>query len=221
MSDQRDRIEDLGAEEGSRKHVSGRGPFAINANPAINRPVRRDVISVDVSAEVVSHESLARKHGEDTARQKIGEMVKAFIPGTVTTDLFQQPGPNGMTLAHIWFGPHFRLWRHSHPGLGDGLYYVVAGEIVMGKRTLGAGSTIFMPKEQPYQYTAGPAGVELLEFRAGGGIRGAPGLKLDETSLGSIQKIIDSSYDNEHLWEAPERIGDTALRQAKLDGRLD
>ena len=50
---------------------------------------------------------------------------------------------------------------------------------------------------------------------------GAPGLKLDETSLDSLQKIIDGSYENDHLWEAPERIGDTALRQARIDGRLD
>ena len=81
--------------------------------------------------------------------------------------------------------------------------------------------SFFLPNGQPYRYTAGAAGVELLEFRAGGGVSGAPGLKLDETSLDSLQKIIDGSYENDHLWEAPERIGDTALRQARIDGRLD
>ncbi len=218
MSEQRD--ENLETEK-SGKYVSERGPFAINANPPINKPYPREKVDGDLAAAAVPHRSLADKLGENTAGQKVGEMVKAFMPGTCTTDLFKQPGPDGMTLAHIWFGPNFILWRHSHPGLGDGLYYVVAGEIIMGKRRLGAGSTIFMPNDQPYKYTAGPAGVELLEFRSGGGTDGAPGLNLEETSLDSVQKIIDGSYENDHLWEAPERIGDTALRQAKIEGRLD
>ena len=221
MSEQRDVVEDLEAVNQSRKYASERGPFAINANPAINQPYPREKVDGDLAAAVFAHEPLAQKFGEDAARRKIGEMVKAFMPGTTTTPLFDQPGPNGMSLAHIWFGPNFPLFRHSHPGLGDCLYYVVAGEIVMGKRRLAAGSTFFLPNGQPYRYTAGAAGVELLEFRAGGGVSGAPGLKLDETSLDSLQKIIDGSYENDHLWEAPERIGDTALRQARIDGRLD
>jgi hypothetical protein len=66
-----------------------------------------------------------------------------------------------------------------------------------------------------------PAGVELLEFRAGGGEKGAPGMKLDERSIESIQKIIAGSHANEEQWQVPERMGDTAIRQARLDGRLD
>ena len=122
-----------------------------------------------------------------------------------------------MSLAHVWFGANYPLFRHSHPRYGDCLYYVVAGEITMGNRTLGRGSTIFVPNGQPYKYTAGPAGVELLEFRAGGGDSMAPGLKIDETSLEGIQQIIDTAYENDSLWQAPERMGDTALRQAEIE----
>ena len=148
-------------------------------------------------------------------------MVQAFIPGTSTTPLFAQRGPGGMSLVHVWFGPNFPLFRHSHPRFGDCLYYVIAGEITMGGRTLRAGSTFFVPNGQPYKYTAGPAGVELLEFRAGGGDSDAPGMKLDESSIDSIQKIIDGSYENEEQWQVPERFGDTAIRQARIDGRLE
>ncbi len=148
-------------------------------------------------------------------------MVQAFIPGTSTTPLFAQRGPGGMSLVHVWFGPNFPLFRHSHPRYGDCLYYVIAGEITMGGRTLRAGSTFFVPNGQPYKYTAGPAGVELLEFRAGGGDSDAPGMKLDESSIDSIQKIIDGSYENEEQGQVPERFGDTAIRQARIDGRLE
>jgi len=178
-------------------------------------------VNVDKAADGFAHEPLAEKYGEETARQKIGEMVQAFIPGAVTTPLFGQGGPNGMSLVHVWFGPNFPLFRPSHPRYGDCLYYVVGGEITMGGRTLRAGSTFFLPNGQPYKYTAGPAGVELLEFRAGGGEPDAPGMKLDEHPIDSIQKIIDGSYENSDGWKAPKRIGDTAVRQARLDGRLD
>ena len=46
-------------------------------------------------------------------------------------------------------------------------------------------------------------------------------MKLDENSLDSIQKIIDGSYENDEKWQAPERFGDTVIRQARIDGRLD
>jgi hypothetical protein len=219
MSEQVEQFE----QQETRGYVSERGPFAINENPAISKAGSREQVSANITrvADGFAHEQLAEKCGEDTARQKIGEMVEAFVPGAAVTNLFGQSGPNGMSLVHVWFGANFPLFRHSHPKGGDCLYYVVAGEITMGKRKLGAGSTFFLPNGQPYKYTAGPAGVELLEFRAGGGDPQAPGMKLDETSVDSIQNIIDGSYENDHLWEVPERIGDTAIRQAKIDGRLD
>lgn len=217
MSEAVDRAEDN--EAGG--YTSERGPFAINANPRIKPPIPREVIDVDKAADGFAHDPLVEKFGSETARKAIGEMVKAFIPGTSTTPLFGQGGPNGMSLVHVWFGPNFPLFRHSHPRYGDCLYYVIAGEITMGGRTLGAGSTFFLPNGQPYKYTAGPAGVELLEFRAGGGDKESPGMKLDERSIDSIEKITAGSYENEESWQAPERMGDTAIRQARLDGRLD
>ena len=153
MSEQRnnDSIDDIE----TKGHVSTRGAFEINANPKVEPPFPREEVNVDRSAKYFAHEPLADKYGPDAAREKIGEMVKAIVPGTTTTKLLSQSGPDGMTLVHVWFGPNFQLWRHSHPRDGDCLYYVIAGEIKMGNRKLGRGSTIFVPNGQPYKYTAG------------------------------------------------------------------
>lgn len=76
---------------------------------------------------------------------------------------FQQAGPGGFSLVSIDFGPGFLLPRHSHSS--DCLYYIVEGQIIMGKRKLGPGDGFFLPAEQPYAYHAGPEGVKVLEFR--------------------------------------------------------
>ena len=203
-----------------KRYVSERGGFKLNANPAIGEVVPRAKIRPERSAAGFAHEPLARKYGPEAAAKKIGEMVKAFIPGTITTTLLAQGGHHGMSLVHVWFGANFPLFRHSHPRYGDCLYYVIAGEILLGQQRLGAGSTFFVPNGQPYKYTAGPAGVELLEFRAGGGDPQAPGMQLDESSFEAIDKIIKESYDNDEAWVPPKKMGDTAIRQALIEGRL-
>lgn len=217
MRAQVETVEEKQDADDQKRYTSERGPFEIFANPALKPPALPEAIDVDKVADGFEHSALAEKYGEEPVRKKIGEMVKAFIPGVSTTPLFGQSGPNGMSLVHVWFGPNFPLFRHSHPAYGDCLYYVVAGEIILGKRKLGPGSGFFVPNGMPYKYTAGPAGVEVLEFRAGGGEKGAPGMKLDEHSLDSIQRITDGANAHQHEWKVPERIGDTALRQAQLE----
>lgn len=215
----RDEIAELDEQikEDRKRYVSERGPFEIWENPTIHPSFPPEAINVDKTADGFEYGALAEKYGEQPVRAKIGEMIKSYAHGTSTTSLFGQSGPNGMSLVHVWFGPNLPLFRHSHPRYGDCLYYVVAGEIVMGKRRLGPGSGFFVPNGHPYKYNAGPAGVEVLEFRAGGGEAEAPGMKLDEHSLDAMQRIIDGANAESDQWELPEKIGDTALRQAALD----
>ena len=68
-----------------------------------------------------------------------------------------------MSLVHAWFGPGYRLPRHTHSA--DCLYYVISGSAVLGNHTLRAGDGFFVPANAPYQYDAGPEGVEVLEIR--------------------------------------------------------
>lgn len=204
------------------RYVSERGPFEISANPTINPPRQAEEIDDDYGARAFECSELAEKCGEAPVRQKMIEMVRTLWPGIASTRLFgQEDSPNGMVLVHVWFGPHYPLFRHSHPKAGDCLYYVVAGEIILGRRKLRAGSVMFLPSGMPYKFKAGPAGVEVLEFRAGGGDPNAPGLKLEEHSLDSVQQLIDEGKAHQHEWQVPERIGDTALRQAEVDAKAD
>lgn len=205
------------AGKGVKVRESERGPFAIWENPEMGQAYELDQALAEQVAEGFDISALAEKFGEAPAREKLVDMLKAIGPGVSTTMLFSQPGPNGMSLAHVWFGADFPLFRHSHPRFGDCLYYVIAGEIIVGRRRLGPGSGFFVPNGMPYKYTAGPAGVELLEFRAGGGDAEAPGMKFDEHSLDAVQNLIDRAAEARPRWQRPERIGDTALVQAELD----
>ncbi len=194
-----------------RKYVSQRGPFKLNANPEFAVPDTQSPIDEDAIAARFEYGALAEKYGEEAARKKIVEMTDAYRGGATSTMLFSQEGENGMSLAHIWFGPNFELFRHSHPAHGDCLYIVIAGEIAMGSRKLGPGSTLFIPIGQPYKYTSGPAGVELLEFRAGGGVSGVKDIFIDERSLDAIDKLIDGYRENRPKWQAPRKFGEVAF----------
>jgi hypothetical protein len=74
--------------------------------------------------------------------------------------VFSRPG---FSLTHVWFKKDFPLPLHSHDA--NCLYYIVAGTLRLGDKTLGKGDGFFIPSDMPYTYRAGPDGVELLEFR--------------------------------------------------------
>lgn len=211
-----DPYEQLNPDE-KKGYVSERGPFEIWENPEIKQSFRAEAIDAEKAADGFEYGALADKYGEQPVRAKIGEMLQSYAQGSSVTPLFAQRVPNGMSLVHAWFGPNLPLFRHSHPRYGDCLYYVVAGELLLGNRRLGPGSGFFVPNGHPYKYTAGPAGVEVLEFRAGGGEPDAPGMKLEEHSLESIERVIEGANENRDSWHAPAKLGDTALRQAELD----
>jgi quercetin dioxygenase-like cupin family protein len=88
----------------------------------------------------------------------------ATASGQVVKVLFGDPESGGMSLVWSWFAPHFPLPRHSHSA--DCLYYVSKGELHLGNQVVKEGEGFFVPSGAPYAYTAGPDGVEILEFRA-------------------------------------------------------
>ena len=91
------------------------------------------------------------------------ESMQRAMEATRLTVPFYQEGADGFSLVTVEFGPGYVLPRHSHSS--DCLYYIVAGELRMGRRVLRAGDGFFLPADQPYAYTAGQEGVKLLEFR--------------------------------------------------------
>jgi quercetin dioxygenase-like cupin family protein len=90
-------------------------------------------------------------------------MEWAGSAGHVVKVLFERGDVGGMSLVWSWFGPGYALPRHSHSA--DCLYYVLKGEVKLGRRTVSAGGGFFVPDGAPYAYTAGEDGVEVLEFR--------------------------------------------------------
>lgn len=83
-----------------------------------------------------------------------------FDTGQTVRVLINLPG---FSLVYAWFRSGFQLPVHSHNA--DCLYYIISGEAIMGNRTLKAGDGFFVPKDVFYSYTAGPEGIEILEFR--------------------------------------------------------
>lgn len=121
--------------------------------------------------------------------------------GHDTRVLFRQDGEHPMSLVWSWFGPGFPLPRHSHSA--DCLYYVVRGEAVMGNRRVQAGSGFFVPGDAPYAYTAGPEGIEILEFR------GASSFDMQITEgLDRWSRILDVVRTDGDAWkDVPHSVG--------------
>ncbi len=98
------------------------------------------------------------------ARDGLSEALRAgIVEGGVVKVLAREPG--GFSLVHVWFKANYPLPRHSHDA--DCMYYVISGSAVMGNQVLRAGDAFFVPADAPYQYNAGPDGVEVLEVRHG------------------------------------------------------
>ena len=202
-----------------KRYVSERGPFEMVANPPINTRTSWKNVDVERAMEAWGMDGLVEKYGEETVREKLTEIFKSLDGGMVVTRLFGLPRSertsDEMSIVHIWIGSHFPLFRHGHPAAGDCLYFVIAGDLVMGTRHLGPGSGFFLPDGMPYKYSGGPNGAELIEIRAGAGKPGTPGMVFGERTLESIQQIIDTANQHRHEWQPPEKIGDTALRLAE------
>ena len=98
------------------------------------------------------------------ARHGFSQFSKAGgAEGAVVKVLAREEG--GFSLVHVWFKASYPLPRHSHDS--DCMYYVISGSAVMGSQVLRAGDAFFVPGDAPYQYDAGPDGVEVLEVRHG------------------------------------------------------
>ena len=85
--------------------------------------------------------------------------------GAMARLLFSDPAL-GMSIGYVWFKANYLLPRHSHNA--DCAYYVISGEAHLGTEVLRAGDGFFIPSGHNYQYSAGPEGVEVLEFRNAG-----------------------------------------------------
>jgi quercetin dioxygenase-like cupin family protein len=105
----------------------------------------------------------------------------------------------GFSLVYLWFKENYPLPRHSHNV--DCMYYVISGSAVVGKQTLRAGDSFFVPAGAPYQYNAGPDGVEVLEVRYG---VDQFDIKLSEATPARWQAMAKVVAANRDRWAVPE-----------------
>jgi hypothetical protein len=209
-------VEDELLVEAARHGDSLRGPFQIYKAPDLQRPPAPEDLTddvVDSQVDFFEYDSLVDDdHDEGEVRSAVADMIRAITPGNIVNSLFAQGGENGMSLVHAWFGPNFPLFRHSHPRFGDCLYYIVAGQAILGSQVLNAGDGFFVPNGMAYKYRGGPDGVEILEFRAGGGVADAPAIELLESSVDSIRQITASATQLRSEWDnPPTHIGGTGI----------
>jgi hypothetical protein len=96
--------------------------------------------------------------------QQMSGVMKMVDAGYIEGDVVDVPvNIPGFSLVRAWLKSDYPLLLHSHDS--DCLYYIVAGSLVMGTETLGAGDSFFVPGGTAYTYRPGPDGVEVLEFR--------------------------------------------------------
>jgi hypothetical protein len=120
-------------------------------------------------------------------------MEWALASGQVVKVLYGDPDKGGMSLVWSWFAPDFPLPRHSHSA--DCLYFVHRGELRMGNQVVREGEGFFVPDGAPYAYTAGPEGVEILEFRAVSQFD----MQITE-SLSRWSKMVEIARDHREAW---------------------
>ncbi len=119
--------------------------------------------------------------------------MAGFGTGGVVKVLAREPG--GFSLVHVWFKANYPLPRHSHDA--DCMYYVISGAAIMGRQTLRAGDAFFVPADAPYQYTAGPEGVEVLEVRLG---VDQFDMQIPDASAQRWQAMLDTTVANRDRW---------------------
>ena len=119
-----------------------------------------------------------------------------FITGTQSKVLLRQEGEVGYSLIYASFPPEYILGRHTHNT--DCTYYVLSGELRLGNQTLTPGEGFFVPANRPYGYTAGPVGVEVLEFRHATTFD-IQAVESNEETVARIGEVADAHQD---VWRA-------------------
>lgn len=101
------------------------------------------------------------------AADAASEEYKARLSGEELRHEFRRhhKGENGtLVLFEMKLPPNSKIEAHSHDC--DEIIYVVAGELILGKQSLGPGSSVFITGGTLYTVRSGPNGLDFLNFRA-------------------------------------------------------
>jgi redox-sensitive bicupin YhaK (pirin superfamily) len=73
-------------------------------------------------------------------------------------------GPDQLQMFEMRLEPGTQLAPHAHAA--DEIIAVLEGDLVVGRRSYGAGASFFVPGDTVYTVTAGPDGCRFFNFRA-------------------------------------------------------
>ena len=158
---------------------------------------RRQGITIFRAAEapdLMATDFMSAPQMSDDTRERLGGAVSAGSPSGAAVKVVARDA-GGFSLVHVWFKANYPLPRHSHDS--DCMYYVISGAAVMGNQTLRPGDSFFVPADAPYQYNAGPEGVEILEVRHG--VEHFD-MKIPDASPQRWQAMVDSVEANRAHW---------------------
>jgi quercetin dioxygenase-like cupin family protein len=100
-------------------------------------------------------------YDEGAERARLVEVSKEGMHDSLR---FHHPGSEDeLQMLEVRKGPGEETASHAH--LADEIIYVLEGELKLGARSIGPGSSVYIPAETLYAFKAGPEGLRFLNFR--------------------------------------------------------
>ena len=103
-----------------------------------------------------------RDRAGDAPPKVFSQLAQSELDSSMT---FHEFGSDSeMQLAELEYVPGAEAVRHKHDDVE--IIYVVRGEMRFGDKVLKAGSSVYIPGNTYYSFTAGTAGLRIVNFRA-------------------------------------------------------
>lgn len=157
-------------------------------SPARRLRVFRATDSVKVTTGMMPLDNVSEIDAMAMAAASEDDQVGAFVKVLFADETA------GISIAYTWFKPSFILPKHSHNA--DCAYYIISGEAHLGSQVLRAGDGFFVPAGGNYQYSAGPEGVEVMEFRTAAQFN----MRFSGNSEADWQRIAENAMKNHEGW---------------------
>ena len=95
----------------------------------------------------------------------VPETLDRFSEKELSSTLYihEEGTSNSLQLIEVKYLPGVLIDRHAHNE--SGIYYVLSGELMVGSRAMGPGSSVFISSQTLYGLKAGPQGAHFLAFR--------------------------------------------------------
>lgn len=103
-----------------------------------------------------------RDRGGDPPPKVFSQLAASELDSSMTFHEFGSA--NELQLAELEYVPGAEAVMHKHDD--DEIIYVVRGVMLFGNKVLNAGSSVYIPGNTYYSFTAGADGLRIVNFRA-------------------------------------------------------